>query len=186
MRTILSTALLLIAFAAGQAGAAELTAAQAQQILGAAQQAKAGGDAVEVKLTIDGQEIVFKVTRDAVGNIVARPVPTGDSAKAGIAQASIGSTVADSGALVPNSLVQVNTDQTVVTYNITLNQDGTIANLYRPGQALANGLPPAAPVADKKDDAPVFVGGGGGFTLTITLPAGTSPGQSRPPSQAGL
>ena len=36
MRTMLSTALLLIAFAVGQAGAAELTAALAQQLLSAA------------------------------------------------------------------------------------------------------------------------------------------------------
>ena len=113
MRAVLNTALLLLAFAVGQAGAAELTAAQAQQIMGAAQQAPAGGAAVEVKLTIDGNEVVFTVTRDRVGNIIARPVSPPGTATGGIAQASIGSTVANSGALVANSLVQVNALSTI-------------------------------------------------------------------------
>lgn len=183
MRTVLSTALLLFAFAVGQAGAAELTAAQAQQIMGAAQQAPAGGAAVEVKLTIDGNEVIFAVTRDAVGNIIARPTSAPGTATGGIAQASIGSTVADSGALVANSLVQVNTDQSVVTYNITLNNDGTIASLYRPGQALAGTLPPAAgPVATKSPDDTPKGGSASSFTLTIVLPAGTKPSESRPTS----
>lgn len=180
MRTILSTALLLIAFAAGQAGAIELTAAQAQQLLGAAQQAKAGGEGTQVTLNLGGKDVVFTVTRDAVGNITAVPADTG----AGIAQASIGSTVGSTGALVPSSLVQVNSDRSIVTYNLALNADGTIANLYRPGQSLAVapvvGIPPA-------DDVTPGAGGGGvgtpaGFTLTIVLPAGTAPGQYRPAS----
>lgn len=178
MRAILSTALLLIAFAVG-AGAIELTAAQAQQILGAAQQVKPGGEGMQVTLNLGGKDVVFTVTRDAVGNITALPADKG----AGIAQASIGSTVGSTGALVPNSLVQINSDQSIVTYSLALNADGTIANLYRPGQSLAIapvvGIPPA-------DETP---GGGGGdvgtpasFTLTIVLPAGTSPGQYRPAS----
>ena len=185
MRAVLNTALLLLAFAVGQAGAAELTAAQAQQIMGAAQQAPAGGAAVEVKLTIDGNEVVFTVTRDRVGNIIARPVSPPGTATGGIAQASIGSTVANSGALVANSLVQVNADQSVVTYNITLNNDGTIASLYRPGQALASNLPPATePVAPDQKNGNGNGGGSSSFILTVVLPAGTSPGQGRPPSQS--
>lgn len=187
MRTVLNTALLLLAFAVGQVDAAELTAAQAQQIMGAAQQAPAGGAAVEVKLTIDGKEVIFAVTRDAVGNIIARPAAAPGAATGGIAQASIGSTVADSGALVANSLVQVNADQSIVSYNITLNKDGTIASLYRPGQALASNLPPATQSAASDQKNGNANGGGGGsssFILTIVLPAGTSPGQSRPPSQS--
>lgn len=195
MRTILSIALLLIAFVIGQAdaaqmpdrdggkrtqvGAAELTAAQAQLIMSVAATApKDGTTTVDVTLTIGTAQVVFKVTRDAVGNVIARPVPGSDSG--GIAQISFGTETAPDGSLVPRVMVQVNTDLTVKSQSVSVANGvitafGTDATLA--GTSTSGG---AAPVIAYFTVASSFT-----FLFKLTLPAGANPGQSASPARPG-
>ena len=120
-------------FAIGTLTAGDLTTAQAQQLVSAAQSAKPGAKPSEATLSIDGKNVVFTVTCDAVGNVIARPVPGPDSAGVTISQVSIQMRANAKGILMPASLVVVSSNQTIVSYSVQLNQDGTIASLFQAG-----------------------------------------------------
>jgi hypothetical protein len=148
MRHCLVAALLSLILGSGGLVAGDLTTAQAQQLISAAQGAVPGGKPAEATLSIDGKPVVFNVTRDAVGNVIARPVPGPDSAGIAISQVSIQMRVDASGHLQPTSLVVVSSSQTIASYSVQLNPDGTIANLYQAGtfSGGAVGSSPAQPV----------------------------------------
>jgi hypothetical protein len=190
MRRCLCAVLLSCILAVGSLAAGELTTAQAQQLVSAAQGIEAGGKA-EVTMTVDGKSVAFTVTRDAVGNVTARPVPGPDSAGITISQVTIQLRANDKGILSPTTLVVVSSAQTIASYSVQLNPDGTIASLYQAGIGGAGGT--GAPAKAK----PVVGGiGGGSGSLSGTpsdlpqdrfpgftsgqlgLPAGTGTGQA--------
>ena len=172
MRTVLSIALLLIVFAVGQVSAA-VTGAQAQALISAV---PGTTTSATVELTIDGKVVKFTVTKDAVGNVIARPIPVAGEAVS-IAQISIGCTISSTGALAPSTVVVINSDQSLVAYNVTLlPKDGGIASLELVGGRVTS-------VVNRTDTKKIELTveksgtGGGTGTFTITLPAGTLPGQ---------
>lgn len=120
-------------FAIGTLTASDLTTAQAQQLVSVAQSAKPGAKPSEATLSIDGKNVVFSVVCDAVGNVIARPIPGPDSAGVIISQVSIQMRANAKGILMPASLVVVSSNQTIASYSVQLNQDGTIASLYQAG-----------------------------------------------------
>ena len=120
-------------FAIGTLTAGDLTTAQAQQLVSVAQSAKPGAKPSEATLSIDGKNVVFTVVCDAVGNVIARPIPGPDSAGVVISQVSIQMRANAKGILMPASLVVVSSNQTIASYSVQLNQDGTIASLYQAG-----------------------------------------------------
>jgi len=134
MRSVLSTVLLLFVIAVGQVGAVELTAAQAQLIfsVGKGISARDGVTVVKQTVHIGEVDVVFNVTRDALGTIIARPEVSATNANAGIAQVSISTdTDLTTGGLVPKSVVQINTDNTIVGYVLSRTGDGAISELFR-------------------------------------------------------
>lgn len=133
MRRLLCAALCSCVLGFGSLMAGDLTSAQAQQLVSAAQTAQPGGKPIEAVLSIDGKNIAFTVTRDSVGNVIARPVPGPDSAGITVSQVSIQMKSAADGALSPTSIVVVSNTQTIVSYAVQLNQDGTIASLFQAG-----------------------------------------------------
>ena len=133
MRRCLCAMLFSVIFAVGTLTAGDLSTAQAQQLVSAAQNATPGAKPSEATLSIDGKNVVFTVTRDAVGNVIARPIPGPDSAGVTISQVSIQMRADKNGLLTPASLVVVSTNQTIASYSVQLNQDGTIASLYQAG-----------------------------------------------------
>jgi hypothetical protein len=141
--------------AAGTLTAGDLTTAQTQQLVSAAQSTKPGAKPSEATLLIDGKNVVFTVTRDAVGNVIARPIPGPDSAGVTISQVSIQMRADKNGLMLPASLVMVLNNQTIISYSVQLNPDGTIAKLHQAG-TVTNGA--GAGVAAK----PVEGGIGGG------------------------
>lgn len=137
MRRSFCAVLLSCILALGTTGglmAGDLTTAQAQQLVSAAQ----GAPQSEVTLAIDGKNVVFTVVRDAVGNVTARPVPGPDSAGITISQVSIQMKADSKGLLTPTSLV-VLSNQGITSYSMSLNPDGTIASLYQSGVGGAGG-----------------------------------------------
>lgn len=120
-------------FAIGTLTAGDLTTAQAQQLVSVAQSAKPGAKPSEATLSIDGKNVVFTVVCDAVGNVIARPIPGPDSAGVIMSQVSIQMRANAKGILMPASLVVVSSNQTIASYSVQLNQDGTIASLYQAG-----------------------------------------------------
>lgn len=124
---------LFLNFAIGTLTAGDLTTAQAQQLVSVAQSATPGAKPSEATLSIDGKNVVFTVSCDAAGNVIARPIPGPDSAGVTISQVSIQMRANSKGMLMPASLVMVSSNQTVVSYSVQLNQDGTIASLYQAG-----------------------------------------------------
>jgi len=158
MRHLLCVALFSCILGFGSLTAGDLSTAQAQQLVSAAQSAQPGGKPIEAILSIDGKNVVFTIVRDSVGNVIARPVPGPDSAGITISQVSIQVKTDATGALVPTSMVVVSSNQTIVSYSIQLNPDGTVASLYQAGSfggAAGNGA--AAP--------PVVGGIGDGKTV---------------------
>jgi hypothetical protein len=119
--------------AAGTLTAGDLTTAQTQQLVSAAQSTKPGAKPSEATLLIDGKNVVFTVTRDAVGNVIARPIPGPDSAGVTISQVSIQMRADKNGMMLPASLVMVLNNQTILSYSVQLNADGTIAKLHQAG-----------------------------------------------------
>lgn len=119
--------------AAGTLTAGDLTTAQTQQLVSAAQSTKPGAKPSEATLLIDGKNVVFTVTRDAVGNVIARPIPGPDSAGVIISQVSIQMRADKNGMMLPASLVTVLNNQTILSYSVQLNPDGTIAKLHQAG-----------------------------------------------------
>jgi hypothetical protein len=119
--------------AAGTLTAGDLTTAQTQQLVSAAQSTKPGAKPSEATLLIDGKNVVFTVTRDAVGNVIARPIPGPDSAGVTISQVSIQMRADKNGMMLPASLVMVLNNQTILSYSVQLNPDGTIAKLHQAG-----------------------------------------------------
>jgi hypothetical protein len=119
--------------AAGTLTAGDLTTAQTQQLVSAAQSTKPGAKPSEATLLIDGKNVVFTVTRDAVGNVIARPIPGPDSAGVIISQVSIQMRADKNGMMLPASLVMVLNNQTILSYSVQLNADGTIAKLHQAG-----------------------------------------------------
>ena len=87
--------------AVGTLTAGDLTTAQTQQLVSAAQSTKPGAKASEATLLIDGKNVVFTVTRDAVGNVIARPIPGPDSAGVIISQVSIQMRADKNGMMLP-------------------------------------------------------------------------------------
>jgi len=128
----------------GSLTAGELSTAQAQQLVSAAQIAKPGGKPIEATLSIDGKSVVFTVVRDAVGNVIARPIPGPDSAGITVSQVSIQMRADPNGALIPISMVVVSSNQTISSFSIQLNPDGTVASLYQAG-SFAGGAGASAP-----------------------------------------
>lgn len=176
MRAILNIALLLIAFAIGQGAAADLPVDQARLIMAAAASApKDGTTAVTATLTINGNQVVFNVTRDGVGNVIARPVVAGDTKAGGIAQISFGTVTQGDGSLVPQVMVQVNTDLTVKSQSISTNPDGTISSFGLNATLVARSGTGTAPVT-------ATYRGTSSFTFNFTLPAGANPGQVASPA----
>ncbi len=133
MRRCLCTVLFACILGLGSLTAGELSTAQAQQLVSAAQTAKPGGKPLEATLAIDGKSVVFTVIRDAVGNVIARPIPGPDSAGITVSQVSIQMRADANGTLIPISMVVVASNQTISSYSIQLNPDGTIASLYQAG-----------------------------------------------------
>lgn len=136
---------LLLSCVLGVAGltAAELTTAQAQQLVSAAQNVQPGKEG-SATLAIAGKDVGFTVTRDAVGTAIARPVPGPDSKDIDIAQVTIQFTSVPNGTLTPTTVVLISNSQNVVSYVVQLNQDGTIASIYQPG-GLGGGGGPSKP-----------------------------------------
>jgi len=178
MRRCLCAVLLSCTLAFGSLTAGDLTTAQAQQLVSAAQSAEQGGKPIEVSMSIDGKNVVFTVIRDAVGNVTARPVPGPDSAGITISQVTIQMRSDAKGILTPTSMVVVSSNQTITSYSVQLNADGTMANLYRAGVGGAGGA--RGPSQPK----PV-VGGIGGGTGTLTSGAGNLPEDRYPGFTSG-
>jgi hypothetical protein len=188
MRRCLCTLLLSCVLGVTGLTAGELTTAQAQQLVSAAQAAQPG-KAVEATLAIGGKNVVFTVTRDAVGNVIARPIPGPDSAGIGIAQVSVQLKADADGVLVPTTVVVVSSSQTVASYSVQLNPDGTIASLYQAG-GLGGARGPSQPkpvvggIGSRNPDiiaagtAPLPVDRYPGFTSgQLPLPAGARTGE---------
>lgn len=190
MRRCLCALMLSCVLALGSLTAGDLTTAQAQQIVSAAQGAQPGKP-VEVTLAIHGKNVAFTVTRDALGGVTAQPVPGPDSAGITIALVTIQFSVDSKGLLTPTSLVVVSTAKTTTSYAFQLNPDGTVASIYQPGVGGAGG------VAGASKPKPVIGGIGGsggslkgesddlpadrypGFTSgQLQLPAGTKSGEA--------
>lgn len=144
MRRCLCALLFTCVLGLGSLAADDLSTAQAQQLVSAAQAAKPGGKPIEASLAIDGKSVVFTVVRDAVGNVIARPIPGPDSAGIKISQVSIQMRADASGALIPTSMVVVATNQTIASYSVQINPDGTIASLYQAGTFTGTGTGVAA------------------------------------------
>lgn len=166
MRRLLCAALCSCVLGFGSLMAGDLTTAQAQQLVSAAQTAQPGGKPIEAVLSIDGKNVAFTVTRDSVGNVIARPVPGPDSAGITVSQVSIQMKSAADGALSPTSIVVVSNTQTIVSYAVQLNQDGTIASLFQAG-TFAGG-------AGAGGGAQPVVGGIGTSTTTISKKTSTT------------
>jgi hypothetical protein len=132
MRTIWCAALLTCCLFGADLCAATLTTAQAQQLVSAAQSATMGKP-VEVTLSVAGKNVVFTVTRDAVGNVIARPVPGPDSAGIDISQVTVQMRVKANGSIEPTTMVVVSGNQTILSFQVQLNQDGSIAGLSQAG-----------------------------------------------------
>lgn len=188
MRRCLCTLLLSCVLGVASLTAAELTTANAQQLVSAAQGVQPGATA-EVTLAIDGKNVAFTVSRDAVGNAIARPVPGPDSKDIGIAQVSIQFVAGATGLLNPTTVVVITSGQTVVSYAVQLNPDGTIASLYQAG-GLGGARGPSQPKPvvggiGSRDSAIAASGNSAlpvdrypGFTSgQLALPAGTRPGE---------
>ena len=177
MRRSLCAVLLACTLVTGSLTAGELTTAQAQQLVSAAQSAEPGAKPREVTLSIDGKNVVFTVIRDAVGNVTARPVPGPDSAGITISQVSIQMRADAKGLLSPTSVVVVSNGQTVLSYAVQLNPDGTIANLYQPGAGgVAGPSKPKPVVGGIGSGSSTVVGGNTGLAGSASLPADRFPG----------
>jgi hypothetical protein len=191
MRRCLCAVLLSCILGVASITAGELTTAQAQQVVSAAQTAQPGGKPVEATLAIDGKNVVFTVTRDAVGNVIARPIPGPDSAGIGIAQISIQMHADASGVLTPTVVVVISTTQTVASYSVQLNADGTIASLYQAGGlgGTARGPSQPKPVVGGIGSRDAAVAAAGGYSRLpedlypkftsgqLSLPAGAGTGE---------
>ena len=154
--------------AAGTLTAGDLTTAQTQQLVSAAQSTKPGAKPSEATLLIDGKNVVFTVTRDAVGNVIARPIPGPDSAGVTISQVSIQMRADKNGLMLPASLVMVLNNQTIISYSVQLNPDGTIAKLHQAG-TVTNGA--GAGVAAKSVEGGI---GGGNDDAKLTKASTTT------------
>lgn len=183
MRSSFRTALLSLALIAGTglagASAGELTTAQFQQLVSASQGASADKPA-QVTLTIGTTAVVFNVTRDAVGNVIARPVPGPATAALTISQVSISTTVDDRGAVVPSLITVISNSQAIQSYNVQVNPDGTLASVTPVGTFAPVGK--GKPGAPEGEETPPAGGGGGGFVLANQFDSG---GNSNPPPGAG-
>lgn len=171
MRRCLCALMLSCVLALGSLTAGDLTTAQAQQLVSAAQGAQPGKP-VEVTLAIDGKNVAFTVVRDALGGVTATPVPGPDSAGITIALVTIQFTVDSKGLMTPTSLVVVSSAKTTTSYAFQLNADGTVANLYQPGVGGVGG------VASKPKPIVGGIGGAAGSLKgeTDDLPADRYPG----------
>ena len=179
MRAVLNIALLLFAFAVGQGAAADLPVDQARLIMTAAASAPNDGTTVvTATLTINGNQVVFNVTRDRVGNVIARPVVAGDANASGIAQISFGTTTSANGALVPHVMVQVNADLSVKSQSVSLDANGSITAFGTNATLVGATGGGAAPVTAtfKTTNATQT------FTFNFSLPAGANPGQAASPA----
>ncbi len=182
-------ALLLSCVLGLTAAAVELTTAQAQMLVNAAQRAQSGGPPVDVVLTFnDNKQVSFKVTRDPFGNALARPVPGPDSQGIDIAQVSMQFMILPNGLYNPTGLVLITNAQVVISYAIQLNPDGMIAGLLGPGgsgggvpaPALMGGLGSNPFYSPAPFMSPFGWGGFPGFNyiVYIVLPAGTGTSDS--------
>ena len=132
MRSFIRTALLSLVLGAGVLSAGDLPTAQMQVLLSAAQAAAVDKE-VTVPVTVNGKEVQFKVTRDAFGKVTARPVPDASVTGVVISQITISTFVNADGKFMPNSVVVVMSDKTILSYDAYTNKDGTLAGLYKPG-----------------------------------------------------
>lgn len=190
MRRCLCAVLLSCFLALGTTGsltAGDLTAAQAQQLLSAAQSTPPNGKG-EATLSIGGKSVVFTVTRDALGNVTATPVPGPDSAGITIGLVKIQLKADAKGLLTPTSLTVVTSNQSIASYSFTLNEDGTIASLYQGTGGAGSEASKPKPVQGGIGGPSGSLKGGNdnlpndqfpGFTSgQLDLPAGTKPGEA--------
>lgn len=157
--------------AANALTAGDLTTAQTQQLVSAAQGTKPGAKPSEANLSLDGKNVVFAVTRDAVGNVIARPIPGPDSAGVTISQVSIQMRADKSGMMLPASLVVVLSNQTIVSYSVQSNPDGTIAALNQVGTVTGGA---GAGVVAKSVEGGIGTGAGNGNADAKLLTASTT------------
>jgi hypothetical protein len=131
---IIAIVLFLVVFAGTvQAADSQLNAAQVQQLVTAAQSASAGKDA-EIELIVDGKPIKFKVSKDGLGNVTARPVITPGTGDSAISYVSIQVTYSDTGAVVPGVVTMAMANGTIQTYTASANPDGTVSNVKPTGE----------------------------------------------------
>lgn len=142
MRTAFCALLLLVCMGTTLVGAQELTTAQAQQIATAAQAAGPGKN-TEVTLSIGGKNVVFTVSRDTFGRVAALPKPGGDSTGIGISRINMQMILNENGTYTPNTLTIIGEGRpvSVNSYQLTVNTDGTIANINNPGSRSGVGAP---------------------------------------------
>lgn len=133
----LSAVLLFCILALGMSGrlmaaeATEITTANAQLLVNTAKAATTGVY-TDVKLTINGMEVVFAVFRDAVGNVTARPKAGQDTTKISTTQVNIQMGANPAGILTPVSMVVQGSGAILTKHTISFNADGTIASLDQP------------------------------------------------------
>lgn len=165
MRHCLCAILLTCVLGFGTLMAGDLATVQVQQLVTAAQGAAQGGSPIDVPVSIDGKTVIFKVSRDAVGNVTARPVPGPDSAGITVSQVTIQMKADAKGVLIPTSMIVVGNNQTITSYSVQLTDDGSIASLYQAGVGGAGGTGGTA-------QAKPIVGGIGGGAGTSGRLAG--------------
>ncbi len=168
MHSCFRSAFLAVVLSVGAAGTvcagADLTTAQYQQLVSAAQSAH-GDKTAQVTLTIGTVAVVFNVTRDAVGGIIARPVPGPGTADLTISQVSIAATVNEKGAVVPATITVISNSQAIQSYNVQLNPDGTLAAVTPVGTfaPVGGGGGAGGGLAGQDNHPPSGGGGGGGY-----------------------
>lgn len=149
MRHLICAALLTAVLGFGSIiQAAELTASETGKLLSLAASVT-NGTSKELTTEIGGKSVTLTVSRDAVGNLIARPTPTSPNGNQGISQINIQCAFGDKGQWVPKSLLVIGTDLAITSYSMTVNKDNSISQLIQSGTF-----------------APSSGGGGGGNSVT--------------------
>lgn len=78
-------------------------------------------------MLIGGVNVVFTVSRDGVGNVTARPKADPANANLGISQINIQMKTNADGTMEPKSMLLIGSDQSITSYALALNKDGTIS-----------------------------------------------------------
>ncbi len=126
MRHLICAALLTAVLGFGSGQAADFTAAQTEQLVSLAQSVTKG-TSKDVPILIGGVNVLFSVSRDAVGNLTARPKADPANANLGISQINIQMKTNPDGTMEPKSMLLIGSDQTITSYALVLNKDGSIS-----------------------------------------------------------